>query len=514
MKMKKRLSLLTAAALASSAFAGLAFAETEDDLATISSNATFIAQNETTETFARDSIHWNNQLLTLNGDNTYNTKKGNSLFNDTEVQNLLQVKQGRNMVLSVGGACTIDVYHDDNSGRIIQAGSTNRGTDYTVVQNVLANGTKNYDVDTITVPTAGLVYIGASGDVFVSVIDVKFDGGDPNPTEAPEATEAPAEPTAAPAEPAELQAVSEATTWTAANFVAGDAETTVISDNGTLALNGTEKAKITVDGTKRIKMNGKGRVIELLPAAAGTVEVEFTHASSTPSDTRTLTINQNDAVAGSESVDAETTSATASASVTADASVTITSDAALNISSIKFTPGAPVEPPAPVVYTVTLVDGETSTPTEVEENGTFTFPTPDARVGAEFGGWKNLDNAEDIKNGGESITVTGDAAYEAVWNPVVAPVVDPTFVVEKIGVFTEDAGNPAAAFKGEVTAGTYAIEGLYWRAYNGKAYVDDYDVDVTVAADSNIVLGLIIEVEDNGIDVNGVNAAIFAADVR
>ena len=511
MKMKKRLSLLTAAALAASAFAGLAFAATEDDLATISSNATFIAQNETTESFLKDSIHWNNQLLTLNGDNTYNTKKGNSLFNDTEVPNLLQVKQGRNMVLSVGGACTIDVYHDDNSGRIIQAGSTNRGTDYTVVQNVLANGTKNYDVDTITVPTAGLVYIGASGDVYVSVIDVKFGGGAPNPTATPEATETPAEPTAA---PAELKAVEDTTTWTHADFEIGAYTAAQLSKNADLQINGAEGKAINVD-EKAIKLGGTGsaesRNVKFIPAADGTVKVTAVNGKVSETD-RFFVIENAGTVTESEVIDT-TNSVELTVNVKANEPVFIYSGkSGVNLTEIVYTKGAAVV--EPTKYTITLVDGDTTRANVVEENGTFEFPTPNEPVGVEFAGWMNSADTTDIKMGGDTLTVTGDATYTAVWNEVVAPIVDTGYAS---WYYTEPGSPFAKTFVAEVTSGTHSISALKWIANNNVGEgmkVESDPIEVNIAPNTTVRVGLIVETsEELGIGyLEGITADIEIAD--
>ena len=317
MNFKKLLSLAAAAAIAAGSFAAMAVtasAADVNDLTVISSNTTFIAQDETTAALTKDTLSWNGKLLTLNGDNAYSTSKGYSVLNGTQVQNLLQVKQGRNMAVKVSGACTIDVYHDDYSpSRVIQAGSTNKGTEYTVTQAVAKNETtnKNYDIDTITVPAAGVVYIGASGDVYVAAIDVKFAGETPVvseaptvPTEAPTTapTEAPTTaPTEAPATQAEMKIGDNAVfTDYAKDYSVKEGE--ILSDyvkvtnTGKVSIGSSNKTVDGVSYTKVLKSGGSAAHYTVVPAESGTLQIVAVTGKS--GEARTFYVNGNPATTG------------------------------------------------------------------------------------------------------------------------------------------------------------------------------------------------------------------------
>ena len=135
-----------------------------------------------------------------------------------------------------------------------------------------------------------------------------------------------------------LKPVFEAKTWTAADFgLTGEFQYTsrTLSEDETLALNATVKRPITVDGAKRIKLNGENREVELIAGYSGTVTVEFKHASSN-GETRTLSIMQNGTAYGTADVEPSGTN-TATAYVMAG-HVTITSNKAVNILSVTYTP--------------------------------------------------------------------------------------------------------------------------------------------------------------------------------
>ena len=157
----------------------------------------------------------------------------------------------------------------------------------------------------------------------------------------------------------------------------------------------------------------------------------------------------------------------------------------------------------PTKYTVTLINGDKTETHDVEDGEQYTLPTlvNDGDYAYVFTGWKLVkEGVEDaiIELGGTPITVTEDVTYEAVWT------IEPTFDEERIGIFTEYDGNPAVAFKGTATAGTYAISGLRWVAMVDENNIDSVDIDVNIAADTSVVVGLVVEAEN--VDVNAIEA--------
>ena len=546
MKMKKMLSLLTAASLSASCFAGMAMtarAATIDDLVTISSNATFIAQNEVSAALSKDTLSWNSKLLTLNGENSYNTSKGYSVYNGEQVQNLLQLKQGRNMAVKVSGPCTIDVYHDDNSSRVVQAGSTNKGTDYEVSQAVYLNETttKNYDIDTVTVPNAGVVYLGASGDVYVAAIDIKMSasGATTAPTTAPEAT-----PTTAPTVDISLD-VDSATKYLGQTQVvnakvtnggaADDIIWTTTGEGFSVSPASGDNAKATVSFLNI----GEGTVTATIGDVSTTCKIEvktpsYVEASSDDiseliavSETTVYDILDFAEAAKGDNAKAESGSwvyptnklyfDNEIAVVGANAAFYQQGKKTMNLDDTENSNGVRVKGTQDV-FAVKLAAGSTVEANITGGGGSVRYATISTTIGADGDLVKSLSlenyATEKVSYTADEekivyISATGDSFLSQIMVVVpAAAVVDPEITYDQKQIFTENDGDDVAAFKANIKAGTYAVKSVTWTAEAGTAKVSN-SMDVEIASGTEVVCGLIVKAST--VNVNDITATAVAS---
>ena len=132
-----------------------AWASTVDDLATISSDYTFTASTVNSETaLSGGTLYDNNRILSVGG-NGYT--------------NGYQVKNNRQIAFKVSGACKVTITFNTKSGRYMQLGTTTTGTDYchTLSSPAVCN-----------VTAAGVLYINASSDLYVTGFTVEFPSAD------------------------------------------------------------------------------------------------------------------------------------------------------------------------------------------------------------------------------------------------------------------------------------------------------------------------------------------------
>ena len=104
-----------------------AWASTVNDLATISSDYTFISDNVTssgTAGLTGGTLYDSNKILSVGG-NSAAKNKGNSTFGDATHLNSLRIKGDQNqLAFKVAGACTITFYQQSHSSRKLQAGTS------------------------------------------------------------------------------------------------------------------------------------------------------------------------------------------------------------------------------------------------------------------------------------------------------------------------------------------------------------------------------------------------------
>ena len=167
-------------------------AATVDDLATISADYTFIADNITsngTTGLTAGNLYDNNRIFTSTG-NSVATNKGKSTFGGADHLNSLRIKNTQDVLaFKVSTNCTITFYTQSHSSRGLQVGSTNGGTEYGS-QTVSTN---KYEANV----NAGVVYLSSfGGDLYIAGFEIVFPAGEDapgNPVFDPEAGEVPAE---------------------------------------------------------------------------------------------------------------------------------------------------------------------------------------------------------------------------------------------------------------------------------------------------------------------------------
>ena len=150
-----------------------AWASGVDDLTSISENYTFIGQTAVGETLVDKTLYDSGKILSLGGSG-YAENKGMSTINGKEYFNCFQIKNNRQIAFKVTAPCKLTLYNSVNSSRDMQVGSTSAGTDY---------GTSKESPHTYTISKAGVVYISASGDLYLAGFSLDF-----TPSTEPEAS--------------------------------------------------------------------------------------------------------------------------------------------------------------------------------------------------------------------------------------------------------------------------------------------------------------------------------------
>ena len=148
--------------------ANSAWASTVDDLATISSDYTFIGQTTVGGALTSGALYDNNKIISLGGSG-YATNKGNTTIDGNSYYNCHQVKSNRQIAFKVSGACTLTLYGESNSGRKWQVGSTSAGTEY---------GTSTESISEYSITSAGVVYINCDNQLYLAGFKVTFPSGD------------------------------------------------------------------------------------------------------------------------------------------------------------------------------------------------------------------------------------------------------------------------------------------------------------------------------------------------
>ena len=167
-------------------------AATVDDLATISADYTFIADNVTSNGTVKlnaNTLYDSNRIFTSTG-NSVAINKGESTFGGANHLNSLRIKNTQDVLaFKVSTNCTITFYTQSHNSRGLQVGSTNGGTEYGS-QTVSTN---KYEANV----NAGVVYLSSfGGDLYIAGFEIVFPAGEDapgNPVFDPEAGEVPAE---------------------------------------------------------------------------------------------------------------------------------------------------------------------------------------------------------------------------------------------------------------------------------------------------------------------------------
>lgn len=123
------------------------WASTVDDLVAISSNYTFTPK----EALVSGTLYDSNRIISLGG-STY--KNGG-----------VQIKNNRQIAFKVSGSCTATFFFNENSSRVLQIGSSSTGTDY---------GSSSTSPLVCSIKKAGLVYISASSDLYLTSFTLEF----------------------------------------------------------------------------------------------------------------------------------------------------------------------------------------------------------------------------------------------------------------------------------------------------------------------------------------------------
>jgi uncharacterized repeat protein (TIGR02543 family) len=146
---KKLLSILTLLLCLTTG----AWASTVNDLATISSNYTFTASDYSSG-LTGGTLYDSNRILSLGSGNSYN--------------NGLQIKTNRQIAFKVSGSCTATFVFTTKSGRSLQIGSSSAGTEY---------GNSESSPLECNITAAGVVYISASSDLYLTSFTLEFASG-------------------------------------------------------------------------------------------------------------------------------------------------------------------------------------------------------------------------------------------------------------------------------------------------------------------------------------------------
>ena len=166
-QMKKLFTLLTLlVALVTSAWAS-----TVDDLVTISSNYTFIADNITsngTVKLTANTLYDNGYIFAPTA-NTVATNKGSVTFGGASHLNSLRLKNTQDQLcFKVAGPCTVTFYSQSHAERGIQVGSAAGGTQY-------GSQTASTSEWSCNITAAGVVYLSSyEGDFYFAGFKVAF----------------------------------------------------------------------------------------------------------------------------------------------------------------------------------------------------------------------------------------------------------------------------------------------------------------------------------------------------
>ena len=154
-----------------------AWASTVDDLATISSNYTFIADNVTsngTVGLTVNTLYDEGRIFTPTG-NSAASNKGSVTFAGGSHLNSLRLKNTQDQLcFKVAGPCTITFYTQSHSERGLQVGSTAGGTEY---------GSQSVSTSSwaCEITSAGIVYLSSyNGDFYIAGFKVEFPNAWPN----------------------------------------------------------------------------------------------------------------------------------------------------------------------------------------------------------------------------------------------------------------------------------------------------------------------------------------------
>lgn len=165
--MKKLFTLLTLlVALVTSAWAS-----TVDDLVTISSNYTFIADNITsngTDKLTANTLYDNGYIFAPTA-NSVATNKGSVTFGGASHLNSLRLKNTQDQLcFKVAGPCTVTFYSQSHAERGIQVGSAAGGTQY-------GSQTASTSEWSCNITAAGVVYLSSyNGDFYFAGFKVVF----------------------------------------------------------------------------------------------------------------------------------------------------------------------------------------------------------------------------------------------------------------------------------------------------------------------------------------------------
>ncbi|MBR4650524.1 MAG: chitobiase/beta-hexosaminidase C-terminal domain-containing protein [Prevotella sp.] len=173
-------------------------ASTVDDLATISADYTFIADNITnngTTGLTKENLYDNNRIFSPLGNNV-STQKGSSTIGGVSHYNSLRIKSSTQDVLAfkVSGACTMTIYAQTTGktgkdARPIKVGNAINDDTYGIVTDV-------NEEHVVEITSAGVVYLTGTSDRYIAGFDLVFPAGEDapgNPVFDPEAGEVPAE---------------------------------------------------------------------------------------------------------------------------------------------------------------------------------------------------------------------------------------------------------------------------------------------------------------------------------
>lgn len=158
---KKLLSILTLALLS----IGSAWASTVNDLTTISSATTILANTLNGTSNLAEATLYNGSTILCVGGCGY-SEKGQVTYNETKYTPVYQIKNNRQLVLKIGFNATITVVGSTNSSRAWRIGTSSAG-------NEIASGSngENYATGIIDgSSTAKTVYINASSDLYIAAI--------------------------------------------------------------------------------------------------------------------------------------------------------------------------------------------------------------------------------------------------------------------------------------------------------------------------------------------------------
>ena len=147
-----------------------AWASTVDDLATISSDYTFIGQTSVGAALTSGSLYDSNRIISLGGSG-YATNKGTTTIEETAYYNCHQIKNARQIAFKVSGACTLTLYGETNGSRKWQVGSSSGGSEY---------GTSTESIHEFSITSAGVVYINCDGSnqLYLAGFKVTFPAAD------------------------------------------------------------------------------------------------------------------------------------------------------------------------------------------------------------------------------------------------------------------------------------------------------------------------------------------------